>query len=303
MEKIKIKGYNDLELPTVLWKPDKIKAILQITHGMTEHIERYDEFAQELNKAGILVAGFDLRGHGHHNTSEIATFEEDGWDASLEDMHIFYQYLKDLYPNTPHFILGFSLGSFLLREYLNKYNDKLNGAIIMGTGQQPSFVLSIIMMIVKTQINKAGFNNTTPLVKQLSFDTYNQKFKPNKTDFDWLCSDEKEIENYQNDNLCKKAISSGLFYQLLSSMKKVGLKNAYDHWDKELPIYLISGKEDPVGDFGKGVLKIKEEMETKFSNLTFYLFEHARHDILHEKENQTAKLATKMIIDWINKYC
>ncbi len=292
-------NFEERNLYTRIWTVENPIAILQITHGMTEHIERYDKLANVLNKHGIIVAGYDLRGHGHNSTSSVATLGENGWDDSLEDIHYFHKYLKNKYSDLPHFILGFSLGSFLVREYLNKYNDKLNGAIIMGTGQQPSFILSIIMKIVKGQINKSGFNNTTDLVKKLSFDTYNDKFKPNKTKFDWLCSDENELTKYKNDPLCKESISSGLFYQLLNSMKYTS--KAYDNWDKNLPILLISGDEDPVGDFKKGVYLVEKEMKKHINNVTLKLYK-GRHDILHEEVNQTAEQVRSIIGEFVVNY-
>jgi len=181
-------GYNGIHLPAMLWMPDdEPRTLLQITHGMTEHIGRYEAFTHAMTAQGIAVAGYDLRGHGRNSgNSNIASFGEDGWDASLQDMRLFFEYLAERFTGIPHHMLGFSLGSFLLREYLGKWPDDVSSAIIMGTGSQPRFILSVMMAIVKGQIKKAGFDNTTDLVRQLSFETYNQKFKPNRTESDWL---------------------------------------------------------------------------------------------------------------------
>ena len=292
-------NFKERNLYTKIWEVKNPIAILQITHGMTEHIERYDELANYLNEHNIIVAGYDLRGHGHNSSNLVATFGENGWEESLEDIHCFQQYLEIKYPSLPHFILGFSLGSFLVREYLNKYNDRLNGAIIMGTGQQPGFILSIIMKIVQDQINKYGFNNTTDLVQKLSFDTYNNKFKPNKTKMDWLCSDENKLNEYMNDTLCKESISSGLFYQLLNSMKTTA--KSYDNWQKDIPILLVSGDEDPVGDFKKGVYSVEKEMKKHIKNVTLNLYK-GRHDILHEEKNQTAEHVRSIIGEFVLNY-
>ena len=279
--------YRRTNLPAHLWMPDgEVKAVLQITHGMTEHMGRYEAFAQYLQPMGIAVAGFDLRGHGKNpGDAEVASFGEGGWAASIEDMRLFYGLLQERFPGVPHYMLGFSLGSFLLREYLTKYPGKgeLAGAIIMGTGHQPGWLLSIMVGIVKGQIKKAGFDKTTDLVRQLSFGTYNQKFKPNRTAADWLCADETELDKYLADPLVRKDISSGLFWELLGSMKRTGSAFEYDGWDTSLPILLISGQDDPVGDAGKGVKAAYNSFQkagVKFVEITFY--EHARHDILHE---------------------
>ena len=121
------------------------KQLLQITHGMTEHMGRYEVFAEYLQPMGIAVAGFDLRGHGRNSGDpDVASFGEGGWAASIEDMQLFYEHLQRRFSGKPHFMLGFSLGSFLLREYLTKYPDEgaLSGAIIMGTGTQPETISS-----------------------------------------------------------------------------------------------------------------------------------------------------------------
>ena len=293
-------GYREAKLPARLWVPDgEVKAVLQITHGMTEHMGRYEAFAEYLCPMGIAVAGFDLRGHGANpGDPEVASFGEGGWAASIEDMQLFYEHLQRRFPSLPHFMLGFSLGSFLLREYLTKYPDEgaLSGAIIMGTGHQPGWLLSVMGWIVKGQIKKAGFDGTTDLVRQLSFGTYNQKFKPNRTSADWLCADEAELDKYLADPLVRKDISAGLFWELLGSMKRSGRACVYGG----LPILLISGQDDPVGNGGKGVQEIHRRLVLGHENVTIKLFPGARHDLLHE-EKGGAEEARKLIAEWIKR--
>ena len=298
-------GYNGIILPAYLWLPDgEVKAVSQITHGMTEHMGRYEAFARYLCSMGITVAGFDLRGHGKNpGDAEVASFGEGGWAASIEDMRLFYELLEQRLTVVPHYMLGFSLGSFLLREYLTKYPDEgeVAGAIIMGTGHQPGWLLSIMMGIVNGQIKKAGFDKTTDLVHQLSFGTYNQKFKPNRTTADWLCADETELDKYLADPLVRKDISAGLFWELLGSMKRTGSAYEYDGWDTSIPILLISGQDDPVGDGGKGVQEISRRMKKSgMENVTIKLFPGARHDLLHEEKNG-ADATRKYIAEWIKQ--
>jgi alpha-beta hydrolase superfamily lysophospholipase len=295
-EIIEFAGYNGTILPGVIWQPEgEIKAVLQIAHGMTEHMGRYERFAADLCAQGVAVAGFDLRGHGKNSgDSQVASCAEGGWHASVEDMHLFFQWLEQRFPATAHYLLGFSLGSFLLREYLGKYPQGIAGAIIAGTGDQPGWLLSIMMGIVKGQIKKAGYDQTTDLVRQLSFGTYNQKFKPNRTTADWLCSDEAQLDQYLADPLVRKDISAGLFYELLSSMKRTGKACTYG----TTPILLLSGKNDPVGDFSKGVQRLYHRMN-KTENITLRFFENARHDIFHEEATGTAETVRQCICDWI----
>ena len=253
-EVFEFEGFGGVKLPAVIWLPEgEVKRVLQVAHGMTEHIGRYEAFAEEMTAQGIAVAGYDLRGHGKNpGNAQVASFGEDGWEASLQDMFLFFAYLAERFPGTAHDMLGFSLGSFLLREYLGKWSEGVSRAIIMGTGHQPALVLSAIMAIVKGQIKKGGFDNTTGLVRNLSFGTYNQRFKPNRTQSDWLCADETQLDAYIADPLCRKDISSGLFWQLLGAMKRTGTK-AVEGINKDMPVLLLSGQDDPVGDQGKGV--------------------------------------------------
>ncbi|MBR4879407.1 MAG: alpha/beta hydrolase, partial [Clostridia bacterium] len=202
----------------------------------------------------------------------------------------------------PYFMLGFSLGSFLLREYLARHSKGIAGAIIAGTGHQPGGLLEIIKMIVMTQIWKNGFDNTTPLVRKLSFETYNKKFAPNKTDFDWLCSDEEQLSDYLNDDGCRRAISSGLFWQLLASMKRTGDKHALFSWNKNMPVMLMSGTDDPVGDNTKGVREVFKAMEKRgFADVKIALYPKARHDIFHEVDSGIADRVAYEIRRWMEE--
>ena len=299
-----MKGCSNLALHAVIWQPETdIKAVLQISHGMTEHMGRYEQLAADLCSQGIAVAGFDLRGHGKNaNNTGIASLGSGGWASSIQDMRLFFKELRNRFPGIPHFMLGFSLGSFLLREYLTEYPEEgeLAGAIIAGTGHQPGWMLSIIMAIVKGEIKKSGFDGTTELVKQLSFGTYNQKFEPNRTEADWLCADTQALDNYLADPLVRKTISAGLFWELLGSMKRTGKSYEYDGWDTGLPILLLYGADDPVGDSGKGVLRLMKMMKRSgMERVDCQQFPGARHDIFHEESSGTAETLRHCIADWL----
>lgn len=301
-ETLQFAGYGNTDLCAMLWIPESPpRAVLQIAHGMTEHIGRYGTLAEHLAQYGIAAAGFDLRGHGRTpGNPDCASFGEGGWEASLEDMHLFYGLLSERFPGLPHFMLGFSLGSFLVREYPCRYDDPIAGMAVLGTGHQPSPVLSLMMRIVKSEIAKAGFDSSTPLVKKLSFDTYNGKFRPTRTDFDWLCSDENELNSYISDPLCSGSISAGLFYDLLASMKRTGSKDAYRGWRRNMPVLLLSGSDDPVGDRGGGIIRVKLAMEKAgLSSLRAELLAGARHDLLHEEACTAASQARWILSGWM----
>lgn len=215
-------------------------------------------------------------------------------------MHLFFGHLSARFPGVPHDMLGFSLGSFLLREYLGRWSEGVSRAIIMGIGHQPAPVLSIMMAIIKGQIKKGGFDNTTDLVRKLSFGTHNQKFKPNRTQSDWLCADTAQLDAYLADPLCRRDISSGLFWQLLDAMKRTGSEAACSTWNKEMPVLLISGQDDPVGDSGKGVQAVKRQLDAAgMKDVLLHLIPGARHILLDEHESGAADEAIRIICVWL----
>ena len=303
-EQFTIHGCGGMRLPAVIWQPEQdIKAVLQITHGMTEHMGRYERFAADLCSRGVAVAGFDLRGHGKNSGNpEIASFGEGGWESTIEDMRLFFKELRIRYPGTPHYMMGFSLGSFLLREYLGKYPEDMSGAVIAGTGHQPGWLLDLMMAIVKGEFRKAGFDGSTDLIKQLSFGTYNQKFNPNRTEADWLCSDADTLDQYLADPLVRKNISAGLFWELLGSMKRTGKAESYAGWKKDLPVLLLYGTEDPVGNSGKGVPKLYGLMKKAgLQAVDCQQFPGARHDLFHEEASGTAESVCHCVADWLTE--
>ena len=304
-EVIEYVGTDGLRIPCTVWRPERQRPrlVVQVLHGMTEHIGRYAFFAQALTEKGIAVAGVDLRGHGHYYPkASCATFGRNGWEQSLEDLDGCQRLLRQCFKEVPQVLMGFSLGSFLVREYLNQYAMPFAGAIIMGTGHQPSPVLSALKMLVQGQIDKVGFDHTSPLVQKLSFEMYNKKFAPNTTAFDWLCADTSERSSYEQDPLCKESISAGLFWQLLDAMQRTGRKGAYDHWPKNLPVLLLSGADDPVGDGGKGVERVAQQMQKAgLTQVETVLLPGARHDVLHEKESGNAEKAMEIIEEFLDQ--
>lgn len=161
---------SGLELPGYLWTPEKdAKAVILVVHGMTEHALRYESFARFLTGHGFALAAYDLRGHGVHSADpDCAAMTPGDWEKSIEDIHLILGQLQKQ-TSLPLYLMGFSLGSFLVREYMNREDAKMDGVMLIGTGWQPGWLLANIRSIVKTQIRKAGYERTTPLVRQLSF--------------------------------------------------------------------------------------------------------------------------------------
>ena len=281
------------QIHAVEWKPEtEIKGVIQIAHGVTEYILRYENFAEFFTQKGFVVVGNDHLGHGQSiapNGKPMYFGPNGSWNFVVKDIDTCKQMTKKKYPNVPYMILGFSLGSFLVRTYLIDYaQEPLDGAIIMGTGYIPNFKIAIAKMMANKEAKKVGEENTSPVIKSLTFETYNKLFKPNRTAFDWLCSNEEALDEYIKDPLRGENYSAGLFREMLTGMQYTAELKNIQKMNKKMPIFLLSGDKDPVGEFGKGVIKTHEIFKKAgIEDVEIKLYPNLRHDILHEKCKDT----------------
>lgn len=267
----------------VKWVPENPIGVIQIVHGITEHIDRYEEFANYMVNQGYIVIGNDHLGHGKSiitDKPKMFIGELGSWNYLVKDINTLYEIITEEY-KLPTYLIGFSLGSFVSRHYLIDYNPFYQKAILVGTGIQPNIVLNILKLIVKGEVKKIGVENTSKFIRELSFGTYNKQIKDAKTDYDWLTSSEEEINKYINDPLVGKDTTGSLFYELLDGMvytsKLSNIKKM-----KELPILLLSGLDDPVGSKGNGVKKLENIYKKNNIDVSLKLYEGKRHDLFHE---------------------
>lgn len=272
----------------IMWEPDgEVLGVIQVVHGITEHIMRYEEMAYYFTNRGIAVVGIDLLGHGlsTNNGQKNMYFGGPGsWNYVIDDVNRCFVNIKEMYPDVPYTMLGFSLGSFVVRTYLIDYPGLVDAAILIGTGKTSNLEIALAQGIVKKEIKKYGDDVATDKIRKLTFETYNERFKPNKTPFDWLCLDEEGLEEYINDSLRGENITVGLFRELLSGMKYTADKNNIRKMSQMKPLLLLSGSNDAVGNFGKGVDKTYEDFKNcHMEDVSIKIYEGLRHDILHEK--------------------
>lgn len=276
-----------------IWTPHKPKAVVQISHGITEHLGRYNQFAAFLVMNDIAVISMDLPGHGTSLRCAKGYFGD--WQGVVEDVHTLSIIGHHIFENIPYIMMGFSLGSFLVRTYACQYDD-FDGMILMGTGNSPIPILKILHKMMEKEARKIGDRNTNNFVKKLSTGVYNKHFKPNKTDYDWLTNSEKDLAKYLKDPLCYKDVSVGLFRELLSGMI---YSEKYDHYKytPNVPILLISGNDDPVGNFKDGVRHVKSMYEQMKDMQVRVHFVKGRHDILHDEDKGKVM---EVIVKWIH---
>lgn len=280
---------GETRIHAILWIPEgEVRAVLQISHGMVEYIGRYERFAEYLNEYGICVVGNDHLGHGESVTSDEkhGFFKQpDGNECVIKDIHKLRLYMGKQYPNTPYFMLGHSMGSFLIRQYMMLHGEGLSGVIVMGTGAQPEPVLVLAKLLCRAMAACKGWEYRSKLVDQLAFSGNNKKFEPARTPQDWLTKDEKIVDAYRENPWCTFTFTLNGFYQLFRTIQFVQHKKNIQKIPKDLPLFFVAGSDDPVGNFGKGVRKVYEScLKAGAQNVELKLYENDRHEILNETD-------------------
>lgn len=280
---------RDVTLNCFIWSPDEpeqAKAIIQLAHGMAEHILRYDHFANHLASLGYIVCGNDHRGHGRSIMApdDKGFFsDKDGFQKVVQDMHALTNEIKNKHPDLPVFLFGHSMGSFLSRRYIQLYGDELAGVILSGTGFDQGFMGKIGIQIAKWDARRIGPRTPSKLMNKLSFGSFNKNFAPVRTEFDFLTRDEKVVDHYIADPDCGFIPSTRFYADLLTGIAIIHQEQEIARIPKDLPIYLIAGDLDPVGDNGKGVLKVYEQYkQAGLRHIEIKLYPGARHEILNE---------------------
>lgn len=290
----------------IIWYPDteKPKAVLQIIHGMCEHINRYDDFARYLNSKGIAVIGHDILGHGHSVSSiqNLGFFSsKHGNKYNITDIHNIHNLCLELFPDTYYFILGHSMGSFLLRQYLHSYrNSYLHGAIIMGTGHEPGEFIKLAGLFANSLCKIQGKKYRSKILYQMTLGNKNKAFFNEKTKTSWLTADKKEQLKYEQDPLCKFKFTVSAYKDLFIGINSLYFPKNLARMNKNLPILLTSGTMDPVGKYGVNVEKVYSSYKAhSFKDVSLKLWRGMRHEILHEVNKEAVY---SYLYTWMNNY-
>ena len=270
--------------------PDgEVKAILQLSHGMVEFIDRYKPLAEYLAGRGILVTGHDHLGHGGsiRTKDDYGYFAEpDGNRAVLADLHAMTVRTKELYPGVPYFLLGHSMGSFYARQYLCEYGHELDGAIIMGTGFQPKALVQFAKTLCRVLAVFHGWHYRSNFVAHTSFLGYNKGLE-GRTTHDWLNRDHAEVDKYLADERCTFTFTLNAYYSMFSGILRLHDPAFLAKMPKDLPLLFLAGDADPVGEQGKGVRRaIQSLKDAGVQNIECKLYPGARHELLVETNKQ-----------------
>ena len=278
---------GETTIHAVEWVPEGDPvAVLQLVHGMTEFVGRYDEFAAYLADKGFYVVGNDHLGHGESIKDESCYGffrEKNGNRALLEDIETLREMTVEKYPDVPYFLLGHSMGSFLARQYVARHGDKLAGAVIMGTGTTPEATLKTGRALCRMIAAVKGWKYRSKLVYGIVSNGNNKRIPDAKTPAEWLSKNEENKAAYLADPRCTFRFTLNGYYNMFYSISDCQSKATAARIPKELPMLLVSGAEDPIGQYGKGVEHAyKLYSKAGIKDLKMKLYEGDRHEILNE---------------------
>ncbi|MBD5552037.1 MAG: alpha/beta hydrolase [Lachnospiraceae bacterium] len=283
---------NKTEIHAVKWLPEsgEYTAVVQIVHGMIEYVERYEEFASYMTERGYLVVGHDHLGHGDSvgSTEDWGYIAEENSDGHMiEDMHKLRLMTEKENPGMPYFMLGHSMGSYLLRKYITQYGDGLSGALIVGTGSVPDIATKAGMQIAKCMARFKGWRYRSKFVEKLFFSGAYNKFSMDGKDLEnnWLTKDLDIAAKYYGEPKCSFRFTLNGYYTVMKVVCYDNQSKNTARIPKDLPIILLSGADDPVGNMSKGVLLVKKQLEEAgIKDLSCKLYENDRHEILNETD-------------------
>ena len=275
-------------LAAFCWTPENPVGVIQLSHGMCEYILRYTDFAERMCDAGFAVVGHDHLGHGYtaRNADELG-YMTDAKDPALclvKDVYAVNSWIKSTFPSLPVILYGHSMGSFIARWALTEYKDAWNAAVISGTaGPEAPTGAGLLLCRV---LGIFGKHNRSALLYNIAFGSYDKSFKADGIKNAWLTRDHAVIEKYNADPFCSYRFTINGYLTLFTLLGKVSAKDWASKMPLDLPMLLVSGEDDPVGNFGKGVREVEARLRaagaTKLSSM---YFEGMRHEPHNETDN------------------
>ena len=286
------------EIACYFYAPEEPKAIIQLSHGMCEYVERYAPHAEYFTSCGFVFCGHDHLGHG--NTA--ATKDDLGYTVSadflIDDLYKMTKKAKEKYPSLPVFMFGHSMGSFIARCYLSKYGNELAGAVISGTAGSDN-PTSLGKLLCKTISLFKNDRHRSSLVKSISTGNYYKKFGKDAPKSAWVSSDPEVLKKYDADPFCNYTFTLNGYYNMFDLLGRVSAKSWADTVSKATPILLIGGSVDPVGG-AKGITEVANRLKAAdVPDVTVKLWENGRHELLNEVATIRNEVY-KTVTDWIN---
>ena len=283
--------------------PDKPpKAVVQIAHGIAEHISRYDPFMFFLAENGYVAVGNDHLGHGlsAENEDGLGIFDtQNGWTYAVDDMKALRDQVRQEFHDIPYIFFGHSMGSFLTRTYLIRYPDQYDAAILSGTGQQSPALINAGFFAANLLTLLRGPGADGKLLNDMAFGSYCKKIDNPRTPFDWLSTNEENVDRYIADPLYGFVAKCSMYRDMMGGLKFLTKQSNIDKMNKDAPIYFMSGAEDPVGDYGAGVEKAYRAFcDAGLHDVTMKLYPGGRHEMLNETNREEVM---QDILAWLDQ--
>jgi len=261
------------------------KAIVQIVHGIGEHVLRYDDFANYLTGCGYAVVAEDHMGHGTSSAPDnVRGYFHGGWFSAVKDSMKLKEIAQERFGSIPYFLFGHSMGSFMARTVLADYPDcGLAGCIICGTGWQSPALLAAGIPTSKLVCKLKGENKPSKFLHGMAFGAYNDRVEHKRTPSDWLSRDDKMVDKYEADPLCGFVPCAGLMRDMMMGIHYIQQKDTLAKMNKSVPCFFIAGGDDPVGAYGAGVRQTVEAFkEAGMERVSTKIYPLCRHEILNE---------------------
>lgn len=276
MERFEWIAKDGKKISVVEWAVENPIGIVQLSHGMSEHILRYEKLALFLNSIGYTVFGDDHRCFGQTDTEQNGYTDGDNWEGTLSDLGGLTDFYQEKY-HLPILLFGHSYGSFLTQAYLQRYSDKIIGCIICGSDKLSVASTTFGYVVSGLVGGTKGYQTKSQFINDLTFGTYEKQLGGSM-----ISSIEAENERYRQDPLCGQVCSYGFYRHFFGGAKKLYRKKALASIRKEIPLLLIAGANDPVGRFGKGMVELYGMYHDLGIDVELNLYSGARHEILND---------------------
>lgn len=291
------------KIHAVRWEPETENptCILQIVHGMAEHVDRYEDFARFLTERGVVVTAEDHLGHGRSIVDDKRGYfcKQDPATVVVRDVHRLKKMTEERYPGIPFFLLGHSMGSFIARNYLFRYGKGIDGAIIMGTGMQPKIAVTGLKVMSSVACAFGKATKPCEFINKVAFGAYLKKVDNPRTPFDWLTKETSIVDKYIADPLCGFTFPGNGFKTMSELLSNLYKESNLSKMPVTLRVLITSGAEDPVGDYGQAPKKVYESFINQgMQRVDLKLYEGDRHEILNETDHEKVY---QDIFDWITK--